>query len=183
MRFAKKKLVSLMVTSLLGLSAAAFADDPVPAPASDTAHVTITATVVDNTCEVDTASTTWDFPGNVKVDDIMRDGLTAKKPEKITLNKCGTGVKSVTVSTDNGITDASGLIANQLADASAAKNVAAEILGEDNHSVLTPTSSLIYQLKPGDNNYLDFNVKLKQSGGKPTAGNFKSSVVLNLAYE
>ncbi len=183
MRFAKKNLASLVAISLLGLSAAAFAADPVPVPSSDTANVTITATVVDNTCVVDTTSTTWNFPSSVKLDDIMRDGPTANKEVKIMLTDCGPSASKVTVSSNDAKMNASGMITNQADNSSAAKNVAAEILSNDNSTVLTPTSSLTYPLTPNGKSELDFNVKLKQSDGNPKAGDFNTSVALNLAYE
>ncbi|MDC7872114.1 MULTISPECIES: fimbrial protein [Pantoea] len=183
--FIRYSLAPLAILPLLGLSVTARAAGPTPTTTNSTT-VNITATVVDNTCEVDAANP-WTLD-NIKVSDIMNDTARAVKPVTIVLKNCGTGVSGIDVSTDDAAVDGQGLIANQAksTDRSSASNVKAEILAGDNATsagaVLTPTTPIKFKEKDGSP--LKFNVKLLPAGGaKPTAGNFMANVALKLAYE
>lgn len=184
-QFIRYSLAPLVALPLLGLSVAAWADTPAPVSTNATT-VNISATVVDNTCEVD-AATPWTL-GNIKVSDIMNGAAGAVKPVTIVLKNCGTGVSGIDVSTVDAGVDGQGLIANQdkATDKTSASNVQAQILAGDNAvaagTALTPTTPVKFREK-GDTP-LKFNVKLLPAGGaKPTAGNFLANVALKLAYE
>ncbi|KNA26220.1 hypothetical protein ACO03_21275 (plasmid) [Pantoea ananatis] len=175
-------LTPLAALPLLALSVTARADTPL---STDATTVNITATVVDNTCEVD-AATAWTLLNPINVSDIMHSTAKAAQPVSIVLKNCGADVHDIVVSTTDPAVDGQGQIANQ-ADKSSATNVKAEILAGDNAktapgTVLTPTTPI--KFTPAGDSSLKFNVKLLPVGSaKPTAGTFMANVALNLGYE
>lgn len=182
--FNRYSLASLAALPLLGLSVAAQADTTLVT--TNSTKVSISATVVDNTCEVD-ASTPWTL-GNVKVSDIMNGVGGAIKPVTIALRNCGTGVTEIDVSATNETMDEQGLITNEARaqDSTLASNVKAQIQAGDNAKdstqTLTPTTPVKF-VENGDSP-LKFNVKLLPVGSaKPTAGNFVANVALTLSYK
>lgn len=176
-------VLSLAVLPLLGLSTGAEAGDA-PALSTDATTVSISATVLDNTCEVD-ASTPW-ILGNIKVSDIMNNTGAAVKPVQISLQNCGTGVSGITVAAADASVDDQGMIKNQITSTSsvAASNVQAQILaGENSTAPGTPLTSKPVKFTEKGDSPLKFNVKLLSAGSKPTAGEFSANVALKLAYE
>lgn len=182
--FIRYSLSPLAVLPLLGMSVNTWADNP-PTVNTSSTTVNISATVVDNTCEVD-AAIPWSL-GDIKVSDIMDNTPGAEKPVTIALKHCGEGVSGIEVSPADGSVGEQGHIANKANATNNANvsNVMAEILAGDNakepSKVLTSATPVKF-ISPS--NALKFNVKLlPPSGAKPAAGEFTASVALKLSYD
>ncbi|SFN06769.1 Pilin (type 1 fimbria component protein) [Izhakiella capsodis] len=182
-RFIGNSVMPLAALSLLGLSVSAQAWGDTPAPsATDQTTVTITATVLDNTCEVQ-SSLAWDL-GSVNGNDIID-----KKPfsKQINLSNCGKAINSITVTQVGAAIDNTGHIVNTLKDATAS-GVVAEILTGDNAvnkgAILTGNNPQKFNVDAGKTTQtLKFTVELLQADGKkPTPGQFNAPVTLKLAY-
>lgn len=184
-RLIRYSLLPLATLPLLSLPAVALATAP-PATGGNSTVVHISATVVDNTCEVD-STTPWNL-GSIKVSDIMNGTQGAEKAEHIMLKNCGTDVTGITVSTVDSGVDAQGQIKNQLVgkgEQTPANNVVAEILSGNDattaNALLTAQTPVKFTQR--GSKPLDFMVKLLPSGGKPTAGTYNANIALKLAYE
>lgn len=154
--------------------------------ATDSAQVTVSATVVDNTC-----TPGWPSTGvqvnleRASLKDFTGTGsIGASKPFQLLLKDCGSGATSVTV-TAGGTPDTNNpaLFANSAA--SGASGVGLGIFGASTQETqLQPDGSnnVLYNIEDGKVS-MGFVAKLIQSGAtKPTSGDFKSVLTLNVAY-
>ena len=154
--------------------------------ASDSAKVTVTATVVDNTCTPSWSASGIDVAlGRASLRDFSGTGSSgATKTFALDLEGCGSGSKSVTVTAD-GTPDTTNQTLFANATSNGAKGVALGLYGGSTKaSQLLPNagSSVDYQIV--DNKVsMGFTAKLIQtSASSPTSGDFSSIVTLNVAY-
>jgi len=154
--------------------------------ASESASVSVTATVVDNTCtpQWSAAGVTVDM-GRVSSNDFGADKIGAAETFIMSLVNCGSDTSKVTV-TATGEEDSvdSSLFANSVADG--ATGVAVGLWGGPDFSTqLVPNGSISIEY-PVVNQSIDMNFKagLMQTGANaPGAGAVKSVINLTMDYE
>ncbi|MGP2522370.1 fimbrial protein [Pantoea ananatis] len=178
----KKKLLTCMLLSFTVPCTILTAN-----AASDSANVTVSATVVDNTCTPGWPSSGINVPlGRASLKDFTGTGADGiSKAFSLDLKDCGSGSTSVTV-TANGTPDSNNqsLFSNSVG--SGAEGVGLGLYGGSTQTtLLLPNSgnSVSYQVADGQVT-MGFIAKLIQSGAtKPTSGEFRSVVTLNVSYD
>jgi type 1 fimbria pilin len=155
--------------------------------ATDSATITISATVVDSTCTPDWTASVPVQLGRAAIRDFNAAGdVGASNSFELKLKDCGSGATVVKVTASGtGDDDNPGLFKNEAASGGAS-GVAVALFGGPEQST---------QLKPGEDEAeyditgdtaptLTFKAELRQSGAtKPTAGDVQSSATLTLTYE
>ncbi|EIC85708.1 fimbrial protein [Serratia sp. M24T3] len=179
MSFNSKKTATLSVVAAALLATCWGAQ----AAAGNTAVITVTASVVSNTCTLDTPSATVAL-GRLSLNQFTSvDSESSAKPFKLTLSKCGAGATGVKVSA-TGTEDATD---NDLfKNTGAAKGFGIKIMGGDKLTKQLSKSSGLGEYpitKPTGTTDLNLNASVVQTEAAVTAGDVTSSINLEVTYD
>lgn len=174
----KKRNLTLSV-----ISAALLATSWGAQAAQDTAKLTITANVVENTCTLDTTAPAVDFK-IISMRDVKSVNTELKTmPFTLKLSACQGGATGVTVTATGSANKA---ISDLFETNGTATGVGIKIMGGDSGTTkLTPVGSTAkYKIKSSAATAdLKFTASLVQSDAKVTAGNVSSTINLNVSYD
>lgn len=156
--------------------------------ASDTAHITLTGTVRDNTCTLDNSAPSFTLP-EVSVRDFGSQANTkvSSFTVPIKLTGCGAGATTVTLTT-TGTADTDGgasVFANTSTVKPAATGVGLLMFRSGGSSSIFDTAGRMQDtvtLTPGTDNLMEFSVRYVSTKNTVTPGSFKTVISMRINY-